>query len=405
MRQSVNNQEQPSVASPASFRLRHWLVLWHRYVGLCIAIFVVVASLTGSVLVFQHELDAQLNPQLFRIQSKEAPLDPFVLRERVQASLEGVRVNEVKFDLKPGHSLKVSGSDEREYYIDPTNAQVLGSRKWGDLTEGLRLNIIPFIFSLHYSLALGDVGIWLFGIVALLWTIDTFVGAYLTFPVGKKSASGSSRPWVNRWGTAWLMKTGQLFSTIFTFHRAAGLWLWSMLFVFAWSAVGFNLNPVFKPVMSIIGYEDAWDNIKLLKTPLTEPKLDFRAAHQLAQTMMQAEAQHHGFIIKKEGELNYDPGYGLYNYGVYSSRDLGDRWPEARLFIDGNTGAKLGLDLSTGEKTGNTIAHWLFALHMGVVGGLPYRVLVVVLGLVFSLLAASGVWIWWRKRKKKTAVA
>ena len=32
-------------------------------------------------------------------------------------------------------------------------------------------------------------------------------------------------------------------------HRAGGLWLWAMLFVFAWSSVAFNLTPAYDAVM------------------------------------------------------------------------------------------------------------------------------------------------------------
>jgi uncharacterized iron-regulated membrane protein len=383
-----------SNTTQAASGLRRWLLVLHRWVGLSIAVFIIVAGLTGTLLVFNHELDAALNPQLFRVDANAKALDPFELRERAQANLGGAQLHEVNLNPKPGESV-VAWTDDREYFIHPADGSVLGSRKWGDITEGLRLNAMPFIYRLHYSLGLGDVGIWLFGIAALLWTLDCFVGAYLTFP----AQSSSPRPWLSRWGSAWLMKTGQLFGSIFTFHRAAGLWLWAMLFVFAWSGVGFNLNPVFQPVMGLIGYEDAWYSLPQRETPLTQPKLDFHAAHAAAKPLMQAEARRLGFDIKREGAVEFDPERGVYRYSVHSSFDLGDRWPETSLWLDADTGKQLALDLSTGQNAGNTLAHWLFALHMGIVGGWPYRIVVAILGVLISLLAVSGVWIWWRKRR------
>ena len=41
------------------------LVALHRYVGLTIALFLVVVGLTGSIIAFHSELDAWANPDLF----------------------------------------------------------------------------------------------------------------------------------------------------------------------------------------------------------------------------------------------------------------------------------------------------------------------------------------------------
>ena len=35
---------------------------------------------------------------------------------------------------------------------------------------------MAFVYRLHYSLALGDFGLWLFGVAALVWTLDSVVG-------------------------------------------------------------------------------------------------------------------------------------------------------------------------------------------------------------------------------------
>jgi uncharacterized iron-regulated membrane protein len=386
-----------STPTRTSRSLRACLLVMHRWVGLFIAVFLVVAGLTGTLLVFYKELDAALNPHLFKVNAEGAVMNSFALREKVEAQLDGKPFNEVKLNHKPGEAW-IAWTNDREYFINPYTGAILGSREWGNLGEGFALNLMPFIYRLHYSLGLGDVGVWLFGIVALLWTVDCFVGAYLTFP-----PSQGNRSKVKRWASAWLVKTGQLFSTLFTFHRAAGLWLWAMLFVFAWSGVGFNLKPVFKPVMGLIGYEDAYEKLPIREQPLTQPALDFHQAYQIGQTLMSEEAKARGFQIEQEGALVFDPGHGVYRYSVHSSFDLGDRWPETSLWFDANNGQRIALDLSTGDNLGTTVAHWFFALHLGIVGGMPYRIFVGIMGLAIPFLALTGVYIWWRKRRPISA--
>jgi uncharacterized iron-regulated membrane protein len=202
--------------------------LWlHRQVGLAIAVFLVVAGLTGSVLVFNHELDEALNPQLFHAaEPSSMRLDPVTLRERLAAQLPGERLDAVVLAAEPGRSVMywASGADGyRQHFVDPGSGELLGSRTWGDLSEGL-VNLMPFLYRLHYQLALGETGRLLFGIVALLWTIDCFIGLYLTFPPRRPVAvAADERSWLERWKPAWLVRAGSLFGAVFTLHRAAGL--------------------------------------------------------------------------------------------------------------------------------------------------------------------------------------
>ena len=46
---------------------------------------------------------------------------------------------------------------------------------------------------------------------------------------------------------------------------------------------------------------------------------------------------------------------------------------------------------------------WLIELHMANLFGLPYRIFVCVLGLVIVMLSVTGVYIWWKKRRRALA--
>ena len=235
-------------------RIRPAALFVHRWVGLAMAAFLVVAGLTGSLIAFYADLDAVLNPELFRV-APPAPgvplLDPIALQARVQLQLPAAtRLHRVILDLRPDRSANY-WIDERETFIDPYTGRILGSRRFGDLSEG-RKNLLTFIYRLHYSLSLGEVGTWIFGIVSLLWTVDCFVGAYLTFPPRSGQRRNPWR-WLARWVPAWQLKSNKLFSLVFTWHRASGLWVWGVLLVFAWSGVALNLgDQVYAPVMNLV---------------------------------------------------------------------------------------------------------------------------------------------------------
>jgi uncharacterized iron-regulated membrane protein len=400
-----------------SFTLRIAALWAHRYVGLFMTVFLVVAGLTGSALAFYHELDEALNPSLYRVSPRAPdarPLDPFEQREALQRQLPaGLWSHRVSFEtgaavaslVEVSAAPGVDHDGDDEFFLDPYSGQLTGSRRWGDVTQGVR-NLMPFLYRLHYSLALGDVGSTLFGVVALLWTIDCFIGGYLTLPPARRpEGRRGARAWLARWKPAWLVRAGQLFSWVFTWHRASGLWVWAVLLVFAWSAVGLNLREVYNPVMkAAFGLEPRADaRLPKHDPPLMEPRLGWREAHRRGRALMAEQASERGFDVHAERRLVYEPGAGAFRYQVRSSLDVADRYASTAVWFDGQNGALLRFDAPTGQNAGQTLTTWIYQLHFGSVRilGLPYRIFVCLLGLAIAVLSVTGVWVWWVKRAKR----
>lgn len=379
----------------------------HRWVGLVIAGFLLIAGITGSVIAFFADLDAALNPELFRVEPPAAGaplLDPLELQARILRQLPaGGDLRGVVLDLREGESANYY-FNERENFFDPYTGRALGSRNFGDLSEG-KQNLLTFVYRLHYSLALGDVGVYVFGVVALLWTIDCFVGAYLTFPVATPAAGARPRgAWLRRWARAWGIETKQLFSLVFTWHRASGLWVWGMLLVFAWSAVALNLGEqVYEPLMNRVLPHTEQPEPPAIDPPRQHPQLGVAAALERGRELMASEAKQRGFRIFREKYLDYDPEHGAYWLTVESSLDIGERLADTAVMFDGDAGQLLAFRSPTTEGARKTFDRWLIALHFGTwrEGGIVYRAFVCVMGAMVSLLSITGVWIWWRKRMKR----
>lgn len=411
---------------------RQFWVLLHRYAGLVMALFLLVAGLTGSLLAFYDELDVASAPGIRRVAppSPGAPmLDPLVLRERVIAHFEarypGVTVGFLPLRLEAGQaaSFNIEAPPdprtrvhpeiaEDEIFVDPYTGRVLGARKWGDVTQGPK-NLMPFVYRLHYSLALDSLGVWLMGIVALIWTLDCFIGFYLTLPVriARKAGLPAKKPgksWWSRWKPAWLVRRdGGAYKLNFDLHRAGGLWVWAMLFVLAWSSVGFNLRePVFNPVMkALFQTQDHDATLVELKEEQFTPGLSWADALRTGRALMAREAQRAGIEVGHEQYLYYDHHHAVFGYAVHSDRDVNDEHGRTKIVFDANTGALKFLDTPTGQAAGNTVAMWLYALHMAQVWGLPFRIFVCAMGLVVAMLCVTGVVIWLKKRKGRAVRA
>ncbi|MGC4060245.1 MAG: PepSY-associated TM helix domain-containing protein [Aquabacterium sp.] len=383
--------------------MRQVLGLVHRWLGLVMAMFLILASCTGMCITWFDELDRLAWPAVRAVKAPSPSarsLDPLALRRTVLQTHPGMRIDRLELaprasaDLPVRLALTPIASDDSEpaieYWFDPYTGREVGQRHWGDLYEG-RKNLMPFIYRLHESLALDTWGSYVLGIIALMWSIDCFVGAYLTFPRG--------RPFFKKWRPSWLVKKQRL---NFDLHRASGLWVWAMLFVMAWSSVGFNLRPVYIPVMqTLFTYHDDWAELPDLPQPRSIPLLDFDDALPVGRSLAIDEAHKIGFWIDRETRLMYVPEKGLYAYAFRSDRDVRSAGGDTTVWFDGQTGQLVRISIPTGQYSGNTIANWIATLHTAGLGGTPYRAFITMIGMIVAMLSVTGFIVWWRKRRAR----
>ncbi|SFK69314.1 Uncharacterized iron-regulated membrane protein [Methylocapsa palsarum] len=389
---------------PDAGAVRRFFVWIHRWAGLIMAMFLIVVGLTGSLLAFNAELERLISPQLYaQPRPDTAPLDLATLAERAEAlvapsariaGLSRFGTDQVVAAVSPRSDPATQKPYEISFdqlFLDPYAGTELGRRMNGDLSQGL-INLMPFIYDLHWRLALGTAGFWILGLLAVAWTIDCFIGFYLTLP---RTTSGFWR----RWMPAWLIKRkAGAFRLNFDLHRAGGLWLWPMLFIFAWSSVMMDMRPVYEWVTSaLFNYRSPLPEPHMVTTP----NLGWRDAEGKGARLIEEQAALKGFRVEREESLFYNEQFGVYFLSFRSSLDVGERSGATYVALDGDTGQLRALELPSGERSGNTITSWLYALHMANVFGLPYRIFVCVLGLLIVMLSVTGVYIWWKKRRAR----
>jgi len=401
--------------------MRALVVVVHRYVGLAMAGFLVIAGLTGTALVWHEPLDAWLNPDLFDAHPPSPgaePLDPLVLRERVAAQFPQAFIPYVPLQVEPGRSVAFrllyrpaqaagpAGATARDdqAFVDPYSGSVLGTRRLDALDQGRR-SIMPFVYRLHYALALGEPGRLLFGIVALLWTVDSFAGLYLTLPArGRGPPPARPQPsWWRRWRPAWLVRwTGGSYKLNFDLHRAGSLWMWPVFLVLAWSSVAFNLHPYYDPVMRAVLPTQPEGLAPHAAAAAQGPAMSWHDARDTGRRLMRQFARARGLAVQREELLAYQPALGQYRYAVRSDRDIRPRGLSSVTF-DARSGALRRAWLPTGEAIGDTVDIWIKSLHKAEVQpaqGLVQAV-VAVSGLACAVVSVTGVVIWLRKRRAR----
>ena len=413
--------------------MRLVFTLLHRWVGLIIAGFLFVSGLTGAVISWDHELDEVLNPHLVEAKSNGPALPVLDLVKRVEAIDPRGQVTFVPLTAEPGQSLAffVMPRDDpatnrlhelgyNQVFVDPASGEVLGKREWGAAWPITSETFVSFLYKLHYSLHIPEFwgierwGEWLLGGIAILWTIDCFVGFYLTTPVRHAPIPGRPvgveralrRGWWARWMPAWRIKTsGSAWRINFDIHRAFGLWTWVLLFVLAFTAFTLNLQrEVLLPLLSMVSqvtpspYEQRAPTDK--HQPI-QPILGFADALQKAEE----EAARRGWAAPA-GSIFYAQRWGFYSVRFHAPDDdhgAAGVGPSA-LYIDGSDGRVLADRQPWKGTVADIFLQAQFPVHSGRILGLPGRILISVMGLVVAALSVTGVVIWYRKARARRAV-
>lgn len=404
--------------------MRPLFVLLHRYAGLFMVPFLFVTGLTGAIISWDHELDDLLNPHLMEAPARGPHRSSLALAREIEARDSRVRVTFLPLSAEPGESLHF-GVEPRidprtgqfftpgynQVFVDPANGTELGRREWGAVWPITRETLVSFLYKLHYSLHIPPFagsdrwGIWLLGIVAVVWTVDCFTGVFLTFPASRRRPGSEppQRSWWQRWQTSWRVRRGTgTYKLNYDLHRAGSLWTWVLLFVLAFTAFSLNLyREVFYPLMSMVS--------QVTPTPFdTREPADFlhpreaKVGYGEIVALAGAEAARRQWD-EPPGSVFYSTAYGVYSVqffhpgGDHGAAGVGP----ARLFFDGEDGRLLGERLPWQGTAADVFVQAQFPVHSGRILGLPGRILISAMGLVVAMLSVTGAYVWWRKRRSR----
>lgn len=405
----------------------------HRWAGLLTAAFLFFSGVTGAIISWDHELDDLLNSKLKDV-TTQGPAKPSIeLANLIEQRDPRARVIHMNMTPEKNESLaffvlpRIDPATQRRYtldynqiFLDPNTGEELGRRYWGAVWPITRENFVSFLYKLHYTMHIPEFwgsdrwGMRILGIIAIIWTIDCFVGFYLTLPSRKRAKAGRDpsvarelgKGFWARWKPAWMIKTsGSAYRINFDIHRAFSLWTWCVLFIVAFTAFSLNLYfEVFSPLMKTVSnytptpYEQR--EYRHLDHPV-EPKMTWTQIYERAQ----ADGKARGWDTPV-GSLFYGPAHGIYQVGFFHPGDdhgAAGVGP-AQLYYDSEDGRPLGQKLPWVGTVADIFVQMQFPLHSGRILGLPGRILISLMGLVVAALSVTGVVIWWKKRRARLRV-
>ena len=375
---------------------RRMVLLLHRWIGLALALFLLVAGATGCALVFRPELDARLNPELFHAPPGAVLPGPELARRLIAAHPDWV-LRSCPVRATPGHAFRVevqpvavraSGRVVRhagEVFLDPRDGTVTGARSDGPGPD--RAHLFAAILSLHYALLAGTPGQWLMGIAAALWLALNLLGLVITWP--------RRPPRLRNWAPGWVTsRRGLRTRPLIELHRVAGLWLVLLLTVLAYTSMALNFyDTLFAPVLETLSPPPA-EPAPVPSPPGTEAgAIGFDRA--LASARRTAAGRTPGLA---PATLSEDRNRDLYGIGFSpGGTPLYRNAGPVTYFIGRHDGRLAWIDQPARDGWGRVLERTLYPLHSGQVLGLPSRLAVLALGLVTVGLTVTGFLPWWTR--------
>ncbi len=358
----------------------------HLCIGATLCLPLIILGLTGSVLVFEDELRAALEPAPHASALGQAHPLAVIIAAAQGAAPAGYVAAAITPAAGLGDSAEVRFADPRRgpgpggvmVFVDPVSLAVLGTRDPG-------AGLVRHIASLHSTLLLRTLG----GRSVVGWLGIAMLMLGLTGPVLWWPSRG-------QWRTAFTVRSGARGYTLLRdLHGMAGIWGVGVLVIVSFSGVYLAFpQAVTAAIATVLPARDLRPNTAVMRvTPLpgTTP-LDADGAVALAQAAVPGtEVRQVALPLRRDQPFRA----GLVRGGESSAAAL------VTVYVDPWARRVIEVRDPRLYTSGERLLAWLRPLHEGAALGWPWRILVFLSGFLPPLFAGTGVTMWLLKRNAR----
>ncbi|WP_353722219.1 PepSY-associated TM helix domain-containing protein [Dyadobacter sp. 676] len=356
----------------------------HLWLGVSSGLVVFIVALTGSILVFEDELEPVIFPKFHVVEApKDQPGLPLEsLRAVVASAYPDLRIARIAIEPLADRTVifgLVEGKKEKDIFsvaVNPYTAQITDARRENE-------SFFHIVLQLHRYLCLEDTGKAITGIATIMFIVIMITGLVLWWPKRRQARQRLTIKWDAKFKRLnWdLHAVFGFFVLPFTFLIASTGLVWSYKWVNDMIYLTFDGRPQQK--------REAPSNIGLINASSTGT---------LAQVTAETNRllPHPGriqFTLPESDSLSITVSKVNENASVANVVDF--------LYFDRHDGHLIGKRLYDDESTGMKVRRLVFPIHTGSIWGWPTKVLALIVALITATLPVTGVIIWVGRRFKK----
>lgn len=359
---------------------RDWFAKWHLYLGLFAGVIISIVGITGSTLVFRDEIDAALNPTLYKVYASKSRLsiDEMLAKHYQETPHDTVTYIQWRDDQPASTYIFYIGNKSSQVFVNPYTGKKTGARLYSS-------GFTNVVMDLHRTLLIPTVGRYIVALSSLILLIMTITGLKLWIPKKwkylKSVLTVNFKASAKRQNYDWHNTLGFYSAPVITLLTITGFFITFYL-------------PAIVLVFSLSGkHPKEVADIFQKKSTYIAQKKPISITESLA---IGHQYMPDGHI---EGMTPPNDSTGVFRLDVRCPGVSKDGRREF-IMIDQYSGKVLG-DSRSLPNVAQSILSWLIPIHLGTFGGLPTKILTAICGLVPAALFFTGFIIWWPRWKKQ----
>ena len=370
----------------------------HLYLSLAAGLVILIACLTGAVLVFEKEAQMALNKDRYYVANKGQKLPLETLVQNIKKEYPGAKVNGIKIYSDPTRSAELNVALKKEgeakpkpgergptytAFVNPYTGQVLELYSY-------RETFFYQVFALHRWLLGGQnsIGKTIVGVATFMFLFILITGIILWFPPTKRIMMQRLKL---KWDGGWKRLNHDL-------HIVLGFYSAIFLFIFAFTGLAWSFEWFNKGIYTVT------------KSPMKAPeppqsqwaegakKISPDKALAAAQAQY-GPAQFFNISMPKDSA-------GIYSIAALGADPVHENATDA-LYIDQFSGQVLGTLRFSERSLGAQVRSSFKPVHTGSIWGTPSKIIAFITCLLGVTFPITGTIMWinrTRKKKKGTAI-
>ncbi|AZG74953.1 PepSY-associated TM helix domain-containing protein [Shewanella livingstonensis] len=356
--------------------MRKSLFKWHSYGALIAMLPLLVISITGSILVFKVEIDSLLRPAHMIVDAtpstSRVSLDTLMntlLVANPEFELGGWEIFDDKSRSDAGYIIRRGTEDWSKVYINQYSGQLLSE------PQSLEHYLTDWLLELHYT--------FLFHVAGT--SVALVVGIIMLF-LGISGMIIYRRFWAKLFTLRFKAVRRILFSDI---HKFIGILSSPVLIIIALTGVYWNFISIQHELTEHANSEQTY-----VTAPRHNPEISFEALMQ--QTEVEMTSYKAGYLT-----MPFEAGRDITFYGKVDSSNPFNSEYASFVSFDRTTGLLLAKQDIRQADTLSVFLDSFRKLHFGYIGGLFTRIIWCIVGLMPMILAFTGLYLYWYRRKKR----
>lgn len=358
----------------------------HLWLGLASGLIVFIVSLTGSIMVFEDEIDSFLNPEFYKVSTigtKKIPVDVYLNQIREKYTVKAF--NRIQTFEDPERPVIIVGVDADKknnqlFSVDPYTGKVLGK-----VAEKNRF--FSVVLDLHRHLIMGDVGQFITGCSSLILVFMLFSGLILWWP--KKIKNLKQRLTV-KWNASFKRVN-------WDFHSTLGFYTFLFLLILALTGLTWSFKWFESGIYLLSDGTTKKPSSKVENPTKVDPNLDKTYFYQNILSKTDS-------IYKYKGNTQIRIPSDTINSIMVIKLNLEKSIPNisSMAYFDKYTGEILKIKPYESFSNGDKVRRLIYPIHTGSIFGYPTKILAFLVCLFAATLPVTGLLIWLGRKKKKS---